>query len=182
MLKRFYPYEHTDSVFSIDYDKLYAKGFRGILFDIDNTLVHHGDDSNEQVDALFRRIHSAGLKTLLLSNNTEERILRFLKNIDSLYIQDADKPDPSCYLKALQMLELKREETVVIGDQLFTDIYGANRCGIPSILVDFIRQPGVSKIGKKRQLERLILWFYRRNHSCRCRLGDIYIKTQNIGD
>ena len=181
MLKRFYPYAHTDSVFSIDYDKLYDKGFRGILFDIDNTLVHHGDNSNEQVDALFRQIHSAGLKTLLLSNNTEERILRFLKNIDSLYIPDADKPNPDCYLKALQMLGLKKEETVVIGDQLFTDIYGANRCGIPSILVDFIRQPGVSKIGKKRQLERLILWFCHRSSFC-CRLDDICIKNQNGGN
>lgn len=63
MLNKFYPSFYAKSVFSIDYDKLYEKGFRGIIFDIDNTLVHHGDNSNEKVDELFRTIHSKGFKT-----------------------------------------------------------------------------------------------------------------------
>ena len=45
MLEKYYPHEYAQTVFSIDYQKLYKKGFRGIIFDIDNTLVHHGDDS-----------------------------------------------------------------------------------------------------------------------------------------
>ena len=93
MLECFYPYEYADSVFSIDYKKLYDQGFRGILFDIDNTLVHHGDDSTPEIDSLFSRIQSTGLKTVLISNNDEARVKRFIKNIDTLYICDADKPN-----------------------------------------------------------------------------------------
>ena len=92
MFKRFYPCAYTRSVFSIDYDKLRAKGFNAVIFDLDNTLVHHGDNSTPEVDELFRTIHRAGLKTILLTNNDEERVLRFIKNIDTLYICDADKP------------------------------------------------------------------------------------------
>ena len=57
MISQFYPYEYADSVFFIDYNKLYNKGFRGIIFDIDNTLVHHGDDSTHEVDELFKEYH-----------------------------------------------------------------------------------------------------------------------------
>ena len=117
LLNRFYPWETADSVFSIDYEKLYRLGYRGILFDIDNTLVLHGADSNEEVDALFRRLHSMGLQTLLLSNNSEERILRFLAHIESPYIAEADKPAPAAYLQAVKTLGLSREQTIVIGDR-----------------------------------------------------------------
>ncbi len=83
MIKKYYPYEYAESVFMIDYQKLYQKGFRGIIFDIDNTLVHHGDDSTPEIDDLFRKIQRLGLKTLLLSNNDRGRVERFIKNIDT---------------------------------------------------------------------------------------------------
>lgn len=163
MFKKFYPYEHIDSVFSIDYSKLYDMGYRGVIFDLDNTLVHHGDDSNPSVDNLFKYIHSVGLKTLILTNNDHSRVKRFIKNIDTMYICDANKPNKSGYLSALKRLRLKKNKVVYIGDQIFIDIVGANGCGIPSVLVDFIRIPGVTKIGKKRYLEKFILFFYRRS-------------------
>lgn len=173
MLKALYPYEYVESVFSIDYDKLYEDGYRGLIFDIDNTLVHHGDDSTPEVDALFRTIQGIGFQTLLLSNNDEERIRRFLKNIDSLYICDAEKPKTTNYLKAVEMMGLEKSEVVFIGDQIFTDILGANKSGIANILVQFIRLPGETRIGKRRQLEKLILAFYKRSKRFRHRLGDI---------
>ena len=173
IFKMFYPYEYVKSVFAIDYNKLYSLGYRGVIFDIDNTLVHHGEDSTPEVDALFQQIHKAGLKTILLSNNTTERIERFLTNIDSLYISDADKPKVDNYYKAIEMLGIKKEETVFVGDQLFTDIYGANKIGISSILVQFLHYEG-NKIGKKRTLEKFILQFYKRNKSCQHRIGDIH--------
>ncbi|MEI3400970.1 MAG: hypothetical protein V8R51_00780 [Clostridia bacterium] len=71
MFKVFYPYEYVDSVFSINYDELYNKGYRGIIFDIDNTLVHHGDDATKEIEELFKEIHNIGFKTLLLSNNNK---------------------------------------------------------------------------------------------------------------
>lgn len=173
MFKIFYPHEYVESVFSIDYEKLYQKGYRAVIFDIDNTLVPHGNDSVEEVDDLFRRIQNLGFRTLLLSNNDEERILRFLKNIDSPYICDAQKPCRENYLKSVELLGVKKEETVFVGDQIFTDILGANRSGIDSILVKFIGYKTEKKIGIRRNVEKVILRFYQWNKSCQNRLGDI---------
>ena len=172
MLQIYYPFEYVDSVFSIDYHRLWQMGYRAIIFDIDNTLVHHGKDSTEEVDELFRQIHNIGLKTLLLSNNSEARIQRFCKNIDTLYIHEANKPDVAGYRKALEMLEVEKHQALVIGDQVFTDIRGANRCDMQSVLVKYLRYPDEKKIGIRRNLEKIILKFYK--HSCfQHRIGDI---------
>ena len=101
MLRNFYPSCRVKNVFQIDYAELYENGYRGILFDIDNTLVHHGDDSTEAIDNLFQRIHQTGLKTVMLSNNSEDRIKRFIRNIDTLYVADAGKPNISGYHSTL---------------------------------------------------------------------------------
>ena len=162
MLKKFYPYEYVESVFSIDYQKLYDKGYKGVIFDIDNTLVHHGEDSTREVNELFKVIQNIGLKTLVLSNNNEARVKKFLENIESLYICDAEKPDISNYLKSLEMLDIKKEEAVVIGDQIFTDIWGARRLGIYSILVQPINKKEEIQIVLKRIPEKWILHQYRK--------------------
>ena len=176
-IKNYYPCGYAESVFAIDYKKLYDKGFRGIIFDIDNTLVHHGDDSTPQVDDLFVKIHAAGLKTILLTNNDDERVQRFIKNIDTDYICDAEKPETSGYLRAVERLGIERSQAVVIGDQVFTDILGANMCGIRSILVKFIKLPEEKWIGKRRYIEKLILWFWRHS-SCPDNINDIYLQEK----
>lgn len=173
MLEKFYPYGYAPSVFSIDFGKLYDNGYRGLIFDIDNTLVHHGDDSTPEVDAFFGDLKNMGFRALLLSNNDEERVLRFVKNIDVPYICNASKPESRAYLQAVETLGLNKKEIVYIGDQMFVDTVGANRCGLPNILVHFIRLPEEKKIGKKRYLEMLILAFYRRNKKYRNRFGNI---------
>ncbi|WP_294470505.1 YqeG family HAD IIIA-type phosphatase [uncultured Ruminococcus sp.] len=174
MIKELFPFEYAESVFAIDYKKLYAKGYRGVIFDIDNTLVHHGDGSTPEVDALFKEIHAAGLKTLLLSNNEKSRVEMFIKNIDTLYICDADKPSPKGYLKAVKKLGLKKSQCVCVGDQIFTDILGANRAGLASILVKFIQMPDEMRIGVRRYAEYGLLWAWRRIPTLRHRIGDIY--------
>lgn len=178
MFKKFYPYEYIENVFYIDYRKLYEKGYRGIIFDIDNTLVPHGTDSVREIDELFKFIQNIGFKTILLSNNGEERIKRFLKNIDSLYISNAEKPKIDGYLKAMDMLKLRRNQVVFIGDQVFTDIYGANKAGIANILVKYIGYYEKEKKGTRRNLEKIILKLYKRNKSCRNRIGDIQIREE----
>ncbi len=178
MFWKLYPYEYVESVFDIDYTKLYQAGYRGLLFDVDNTLVHHGDDSTPEVDELFRQVQKIGFRTLLLTDNTEERVKRFIRNIDTPYLCEAGKPDPSAYRRAAEILHLENSQLVCIGDQLFTDILGANRSGISSILVRFIRLPAETRIGKKRQLEKAILWFYQRNPSATHRLGNIQKEGQ----
>ena len=176
MLEKYYPYEYAQSVFQIDYQKLYDRGFRGIIFDIDNTLVHHGDSSTLEIDDLFRRIQGIGLKTILLSNNDRERTERLIKNIDTPYICDADKPEPGNYLKAVKLLGIKKEEAVVVGDQIFTDILGANRSKLASILVRFIRLDNEKSIGKRRYLEYAILECWKHNRKYYRRIGDIHIE------
>ncbi len=176
MFASFYPDAYAESVFLIDYDKIFDAGYRGILFDIDNTLVPHGADSNSEVDDLFRRIHEIGLKTLLLSNNSEERIQRFNQNIGTLYISDADKPNPDGFLNAIHTIGIPKDKLLVIGDQIFSDILGANKIGLHSILVEFIGAKTEKKLGKKRRLEKWILACYKRNKRYNDRLSDFLIR------
>ena len=176
MFHLLFPFEYVDSVFCIDYDKLFQKGYKGVIFDIDMTLVPHGADSTQEIDELFQTVHRAGLKTLLLTNNSEERVKRFIKNIDTLYLCDANKPNPEGFLKAVEMLGVNKNETVFIGDQIFIDIYGANRCGIASILVKYVTAEVETRIGIRRNLENVILALYRITKIYQHRLGDI-LKT-----
>ena len=172
MFRLLYPGARAESVFTIDYRKLVQRGYKAIIFDIDNTLTLHGKDSTPQVDELFTQIHEIGLKTLLLSNNNEARILRFMRNIDTLYIDEAEKPKRAGYQKALQMLQAESHEVLCIGDQIFTDVLGANRCGIDSVLINYLRKPG-EKLGKRRRAELVVLWFYERSKKHRQRLGNL---------
>lgn len=141
----------------------------------------HGADSTPGVDAFFRELKEIGFRTLVLSNNDEERVLRFLKNIDAFYICDANKPSPKSYRKAVKMLGVKKEKVICIGDQVFTDILGANLSGIPSILVHYFRKPGETDIGIRRKTEQKVLGFYWRSKSCRHRLGDIILPGKEEG-
>lgn len=182
MFKNFYPYEYVENVFCIDYRKLYAKGYRGIIFDIDNTLVPHGTDSVKEIDDLFKYIQNIGFKTLLLSNNGEQRIQRFMKNINSLYIANAKKPKTDGYLKAIDMLDLDKKQIVYIGDQVFTDIYGANKSDIASILVKYIGYYDDCKKGIRRNIEKIILKLYTKSKSYQHRIGDIRKIGGNINE
>ncbi len=160
MFSLFYPGCYVEDVFSIDYVKLTAMGVKALIFDIDNTLVPHGADSTPRVDEFFHHLHGMGLKTLLLSNNNRERIERFKRNFDSLYIEEAGKPHAACYHHAVQMLGVQPSEVVVVGDQVFTDILGANRAGLQSILVKYIGFYKKERKGIRRNLEKVVLWFY----------------------
>ena len=177
MFKKYYPYARADDVFGIDYEKLYAMGYRGLMFDIDNTLVPHGADSTEEVDALFRRIGEIGFAAVIVSDNSAERIERFLKNIDAPYVSEAGKPDPSGFLRALGMIGTKKSETLMIGDQIFRDILGANNAGIPSVLVRYVGYGTTRKIGIRRRLEKIILKFYSAG-GAKDRLGDVSKKEE----
>ena len=175
MLSMFYPGAYARDVFSIDYERLYKKGYRAVIFDIDNTVVPHGADSTPKVDALFQKIQGIGLKTCLLSNNDEPRVLRFCKNIDTLYVCDAEKPKKGGLKKALALLGVSPREAVCVGDQVFTDILCANRCRTDSILVRFIGYDTETDIGRRRRLEKLILSAYERSPHYQRRLGDCIV-------
>ena len=91
MLERFYPNEYLDSVYDIDFEMYYKQGIRGIISDIDNTLVPHGAPATEEIVALFDKIHKLGIDTCLISNNQEQRVEPFAYAVKSKYIFDAHK-------------------------------------------------------------------------------------------
>ena len=161
MLKWLYPYEYAESVFTIDYRKLYSLGYRGILFDIDNTLVPHGAPADERAVLFFDRLRSIGFDTLLLSNNKEGRVSSFADDVKSKYIYKAGKPMKSGYIRAMERMGTDTSNTLFVGDQIFTDVYGANRAGIYTYLVKQIDRKEEIQIVLKRKLEAVVLLFYR---------------------
>lgn len=162
MWRKFYPKERKESAYQVDYDGFAQKGYRGILFDIDNTLVPHGAPATPEAIALFQRLRKLGFRTCLLSNNHEPRVRPFAEAVGSEFLCDAHKPSVRGYEAAMKQLGTSKKDTLLIGDQLFTDVYGANRAGITSILVNPIHPKEEIQIVLKRKLERIVLYFYRR--------------------
>lgn len=161
LFKTFYPDETKDSAYTIDYEGLYSEGYRAIIYDIDNTLVEHGFPADERAIKLFDRLKAIGFKITLLSNNKEYRVKMFNDSVKVNYIYKANKPSKTGYLKAMENMGTTRENTLFIGDQLFTDVWGAKRCGIRNILVKPIDPHEEIQIVLKRRLEAIVLFFYR---------------------
>lgn len=162
MLAQFYPTQWLDSTYEIPFETWYEKGYRGIIFDIDNTLVPHGAPATKEAVELFRRLHKIGFETCLTSNNKEPRVAPFAKAVDSKYIYKAGKPKKAGYEKAMRLMGTDPTTTFFVGDQLFTDVFGANRTGIPTILVKPIHPKEEIQIVLKRYLEKIVLYFYQR--------------------
>lgn len=157
-----YPDEYLPSAYQIDFDKLYQEGYRGAIFDIDNTLVPHGAPADQRAIALFAHLKELGFQCVLLSNNKEPRVVMFNEKIQVKYIFKAGKPKPVNYRKAMELMHTDGTDTVFVGDQIFTDVAGANLAGIRTILVAPINPKEEIQIVLKRYLERVVLAFYKR--------------------
>ena len=162
MFRCFFPDEYLDSAYEIDYEKLYEEGYRGLIYDIDNTLVPHGAPADDRAIALFERLRGIGFGYCLLSNNKIERVAPFADAIQDRYIENAHKPSVKNYRKAMELLGTDTGNTIFIGDQLFTDVYGAKRTGIRNILVKPIHPKEEIQIVLKRYLEKIVLHFYKK--------------------
>lgn len=162
MLEKFYPDAYVDSTYTIDFEDWYAKGYRGVLFDIDNTLVPHGAPADERAAAFFEKLRATGFRYCLISNNQLPRVQPFAEAVQAYYIEDAHKPSVKGYRKAMERMGTNVQNTLFVGDQLFTDVYGARRAGIKSILVKPIHPKEEIQIVLKRYLERIVLYFYAR--------------------
>jgi hypothetical protein len=160
MLKCFYPKEYLESAYEIDFEKKYESGYRGIIFDIDNTLVPHGFPADDRAMELFKRLKNIGYKVTMLSNNKEPRVKMFCDAVEAPYIYKAGKPNPDKYNKAMDSMGTDKATTLFVGDQIFTDVWGANRAGIYSILVKPIHPKEEIQIVLKRYLEKIVLFFY----------------------
>ena len=162
MFDKFFPDKYVASTYVIDFEELYKKGYRGLIFDIDNTLVPHGAPADERAKKLFAKLKSLGFHCCLISNNQEPRVKMFNQDIQVDYVYNAHKPSTKNYKKAMEMMGTNQKNTLFIGDQLFTDVWGAKRTGIANILVKPIHPKEEIQIVLKRYLEKIVLHFYRK--------------------
>lgn len=162
MLKKFYPDRYMNSTYEIDFDAYYEKEYRGVIFDIDNTLVPHGAPADERSKKLFTHLKELGFKVVLLSNNKEPRVKMFNDAVKVSYIFKAGKPMVKNYIKAMEIMGTNKDNTLFVGDQLFTDVWGAKRTGIHNILVKPIDKKEEIQIVLKRYLEKIVLSSYKR--------------------
>jgi len=165
MFATFYPDEYYDSTYSIDFEKLYREGYRGVIFDIDNTLVPHGAPADERSIAFFKQLKEIGFEATLLSNNKEARVKMFNEQVGVHTIWKANKPSAKGYKKAMMLMNTDETSTVFVGDQLFTDVWGAKNAKIRSFLVKPMNPKEEIQIVLKRRLEAVVLYFYLKKNS-----------------
>ncbi|MCX7570455.1 YqeG family HAD IIIA-type phosphatase [Tumebacillus sp. DT12] len=163
-MKRLIPDLFVESVYNIDLDQLQARGIKGIITDLDNTLVRwdEPDATPRLIEWLDHVRDTRGLKVCIVSNNQDHRVERFAKPLNIPWIAKARKPINAPFHKGLQVLGTTREETVVIGDQLFTDVLGGNRMGMYTILVVPVGEKEFIGTKVLRMMERIALRILRR--------------------
>jgi len=165
MLSKFYPDEYIDSTYLIDFERFYEKGYRGVIFDIDNTLVPHDAPADGRAVALFDRLHKIGYETMLLSNNKEPRVKSFAERVSTDYLYKSGKPLRKGYREAMRRMGTEEKTTLFVGDQIFSDVWGARLCDIYVILVKPIHPKEEIQIVIKRFFEKIVLFFYKRKLS-----------------
>lgn len=154
----FYPKLYIQGFGDLDIPALKAKGIDGLVLDIDNTLVpYHVPSPTPEVKAFVAELKANGIDAVIASNNTGERVTRFATELGIFAIHKAKKPLPGGLLRCAKTMGVKRKNTAVIGDQVFTDVLGANLCGMYSILVVPLPSEENTFFKVKRYFERIIL-------------------------
>lgn len=158
MLKLLTPDLHIESVFKLNLEKLRKNNIRGLIIDIDNTLVSWEIKyATEKIKTWLLSLRKEGFEVCLVSNNTRDRVVIFNEELKLPAIHRALKPRIGAFKKAMKAIGTTAENTAVIGDQIFTDVLGGNRMGLFTVLV-------VPIVGKEfwwttfvRKIERHIL-------------------------
>jgi HAD superfamily phosphatase (TIGR01668 family) len=163
MLEMLRPKVQANSVLGLNGEELKKAGIRGIIFDLDNTLVEWKQDKlNPAVIELVRRLKEHGFKMCILSNALEARVGIVAGTLGIPYVSRAVKPRKYPFKKALQILETAPWETAVVGDQLFTDILGGNRMALYTIWTTPLSSTEFVYTRVVRRLERLVVKQFRR--------------------
>ena len=162
MVEKFMPDIYQKSIYYINYDKLYKKGVRCIIFDLDNTLLEVNsyipkDDTIKLIERLKK-----DFKVYIISNNSHsDRLITAANSLDVNYVKFAMKPFGKAFKKVLKENNYKKEDMCIIGDQIMTDVLGGNRFGIFTILVEPLSEQelkvtGINRFFERRQLKRLL--------------------------
>ncbi len=160
----FYPDIYAQSIYTINYDKLLERGIKCLLFDLDNTCVPYTDKKpTKKLKEHFDKLKDMGFKVIIFSNSPKDRLEPFKKYLNVDCCAKAGKPRKNKFLKVLKLYNLNLPDVAIIGDQLVTDIYGGNKVGITTILVNpmsnidmpftkihrFIEKKQIKKMNKK---------------------------------
>ncbi|HBG10137.1 MAG: YqeG family HAD IIIA-type phosphatase [Limnochordia bacterium] len=165
------------SVQDINLDDLRRRGIAGLLIDIDNTLVPWGNPQMDQALVQWiKRAKARGFQICLVSNALPDRTASFAQLLDIPAVGQAMKPLPRAFRRGMELLNLPPGQVAVVGDQLFTDVFGAKRLGLYAILVNPLStgEFGFTKIMRRlerRTLRRLVRRGLLELESIRSRLG-----------
>jgi HAD superfamily phosphatase (TIGR01668 family) len=158
MLKLLRPDLYVGSLFVIPYEELWQQGIRGLIVDLDNTVTEWNLKTlRPEVKAWFKRVQERGFQACLVSNNRENRVTGMAEALNIPCIPRAGKPRRRAFRQAMGVMGTGRLETAVIGDQIFTDIFGGNRLGLYTILVVPLTRREFIGTRLARQIERLVL-------------------------
>ncbi|WP_096270652.1 YqeG family HAD IIIA-type phosphatase [Paucisalibacillus globulus] len=163
MLKRFLPNEHVKNIFEIKPSVLKEQGIKGIITDLDNTLVAWNvKEATPEVVNWFKLMKDNGIKVTIISNNKEDRVKMFSEPLGTPFVFSARKPLRRAFKTAAKQMELNKEEIVVVGDQLLTDVLGGNSAGFYTILVVPIVKTDEKITQVNRKIERKIMNYFRK--------------------
>jgi uncharacterized protein len=152
------PNLYLNNIFEIDADHLKSLGIKGIITDMDNTLVPWSDRTvYPRLAEWFAHLKGKGFKVFIVSNNSKDRGGQLARELDIPAIWYAIKPRRRAFRKALEQMRLSPEEVAVVGDQIFTDVLGGNRLGLYTIHVTPISEKEFISTKLMRMLERFIL-------------------------
>ncbi|MEE0944431.1 MAG: YqeG family HAD IIIA-type phosphatase [Clostridia bacterium] len=164
MYNKFYPDYKFDRVMDIPDSFFERNNIKFAVLDIDNTLVPYTSPLPDENARLFlNRLEDMGISYIFVSNNHEQRVRLFCDKLDgnAEYIFNARKPLVFKIKRAMRRLGADKTNTVLIGDQVFTDVYAANRAGILSVMVNPIEAKETPFFGMKRAMERVVLKNYK---------------------
>ena len=155
----FFPTLYRRRITDVTADDLHRLGAKAVLLDVDNTLTtHDAPDLTDEVKSWLAERQAEGFVLLIVSNNREERVTPFAEKIGLPFYAHARKPLPFGFRAAARQAGVHRKQCVVIGDQIFTDMLGANLAGISSILLEPIQMETQQKfIVFKRKIEKPML-------------------------
>ncbi|MGE5529504.1 MAG: YqeG family HAD IIIA-type phosphatase [Patescibacteria group bacterium] len=163
MLEKLCPRDQADSVLSLNPRILKAQGIKGIILDLDNTLVEWGAETiDPELPSWIARFKEAGFRLCIVSNALPQRVEMISRTLGIPAVPQATKPFKTPFRRALEILGTKPEETAVVGDQLFTDILGGNRMDLYTIWTPPISETEFVSTRAVRRLERLVVKRFRK--------------------
>lgn len=158
MYKMLCPDLRVDSIYDINLDQLWDRGMRGVLFDLDNTLIEW--DNNQPAPEMLQwmqKVRERGFQVCLLSNNSAQRVQEIARYVDVPFFAPARKPLLRVFQQALRSMGLQPEQTAMVGDQMFTDVLGGNRLGMYTIWVRPLSSKEFFGTRFTRMLEKIVL-------------------------